>query len=507
MIDAPGSSAILDDDDDTPSRPSTSVKRKTLPTKKAPAKKAAKKSTPPPPKKAKKAATPPSGWRAGLQLVPVKDRQGVTVDFKTKPNAFNVAMILSHHPVWKGVLEWNEFAECITKTRKLPPVARLATSTSEAGAWTDQDTAHTLIWLQANEQLQIAPADFHVALLTAARSNSRHPVRDYLNGLKWDGKKRLEKVLVDYFGAEDTPYVRGVTRMWFISAVARVMEPGCQADYALILEGEQGVGKSQSLRGLTPERQWYSETGIVLGNKDSYQNLHGIWIYCLDEMASVHGAEVRTMKNFLTSPDDRYRPSYGRFPQSFLRQNVFVCTINPEQGYFADRTGNRRFWPIATTTVKPGISKVRDQLWAEARKLYAKKMPADQRPTSSRWWPDTEMTALCAEQQKQRLMPEPWTEVVGDWIRKGCPRRDELGSFTAQKVNLSRGLTTSEALIHAIGIRPDQLNTGVAMRMARVLKELGHTRSSRETHEGVRDYYYRPGAPVIAAVAGGKEKG
>jgi putative DNA primase/helicase len=441
-------------------------------------------------------------WRRLLQCTPEK-RDGVIVGYRVTPNLFNIALILTHHPAWKGVLLYDEFSERIVKTRRVPTTVALDRAPGTQGPWVDEDTEAARVWFQAVERMTITASDFAAGLLHASKQNSRHPVRTYLNEWKprWDHKKRVETVLIDYFGVEDTPYTRGVTRCWFISAVARVMEPGCQADYALILESPQGWGKSRALRHLMPSGKgsWFSETGIILGNKDSYQNLHGIWIYCLDEMASVHGAEVRTMKNFLTSPDDRYRPSYGHYPQNFARQNVFICTVNPEAGgYFADRTGNRRFWPVTVTKVDvEGLTKVRDQIWAEARVLYDKKMPSAQRPAKTRWWPDAGLMALCAEEQKKRLHVEPWTDIIDSWIKAGGPMRNEMGEFTQQRVNTARGITTAEVLQHALGINPGQMNLGASIRAARTLRDMGFGFSQQETHGGVRDRYYKPGAPIL----------
>jgi putative DNA primase/helicase len=448
-------------------------------------------------------AKPVKFWRQLLQCNQVKIN-GVPVGWVPKPTSYNAAIIMTHHPAWKGSFFYNEFSEQIIKSRSVPVVNGLDKGSSKPGPWIDEDTAAARVWFQAVEKMIIPAADFALALVHASRQNRKHPVREYLNERKWDGKSRIDTVLVDYFGVEDTLYARGVSRCWFISAVARIMEPGCQADYALILEGPQGLGKSRALRHLMPSGKgsWFSETGIVIGNKDSYQNIHGVWIYCLDEMASVHVADVRTMKNFLTSPDDRYRPPFGHVPQNFLRQNIFACTINPEAGgYFADRTGNRRYWPVYCTKLDiEGLVKVRDQIWAEARAVYSKPMPSAQRPVASRWWPDAKLTALCVEEQKKRLHIEPWTEVIDGWIKSGCPRRDEDNHFTTDRVNTARGLTTSEVLQHALGVNPAQMSVGSAMKAARILKELGFGHSQQETHGGVRDRYYKPGAPVLKQV-------
>jgi putative DNA primase/helicase len=462
-------------------------------------------SIPPKPSPSKPPAPMPAkipSWRRLLQTTPTKDSNGNVTGKKTQVNQFNISLILTHHPAWRSVIVYDEFSEQIIRARSMPPIIGFTgASGGKPGPWIDENTEAARVWFQATEKMKISVNDMAAGVVVASRQNRHHPVRQYLNTLKWDGKSRLDTVLVDYFGVEDTAYARGVCRKWFISAVARVMEPGVQADYALILEGPQGLGKSRALRHLMPtgHGDWFSETGIVLGNKDSYQNLHGVWIYCLDEMASVHGAEVRTMKNFLTSPDDRYRPSYGRFAQNFARQNVFICTINPEAGgYFADRTGNRRFWPVTVTKIDvEGLMKARDQIWAEARAAYDKKMPSVQRPLKTRWWPDAEMIALCADEQRKRLHVEPWVDIIEGWIKGGAHMRDEGGGFIEQRVTIARGITTAEVLQHGLGIDPGQMNLGASIRAARTLRDMGYGQVQQETHGGVRDRYYKPGSPLL----------
>jgi putative DNA primase/helicase len=243
-----------------------------------------------------------------------------------------------------------------------------------------------------------------------AEASAFHPVRDYLQSLHWDGVKRLPTWLSTYCGVEASPYAAAVGARWLISAVARPMDPGCQLDCCLIVEDpRQGTGKSSAFRALVPDPSMYSETGVTLGDKDSYQALHGAWIYLLDELDSLRRSDVTRTKNFLTSVKDHYRPSYGRVARDFARQNVFAGTTNAER-YFADRTGNRRFWPVRTRGEidVAAIRGVRDQLWAEAFDRYA---------NGERWHVDTpELRRLCEEQQADRVADDPWEQLVGEWL-------------------------------------------------------------------------------------------
>ena len=76
-----------------------------------------------------------------------------------------------------------------------------------------------------------------------AWTNRFHPVRDYLASLAWDQEPRIERWLIDYAGAPDTPYVRAVSRLVMVAACRRIRKPGAKFDEMLILESSQGTNK------------------------------------------------------------------------------------------------------------------------------------------------------------------------------------------------------------------------------------------------------------------------
>lgn len=77
-----------------------------------------------------------------------------------------------------------------------------------------------------------------------ADDRSFHPVRDYLDGLpSWDGKERVDTLLIDYFDADDTLYVRAVTRKMLVAAVTRIYHPGTKFDSVPVLDGKQGMSQ------------------------------------------------------------------------------------------------------------------------------------------------------------------------------------------------------------------------------------------------------------------------
>lgn len=169
-------------------------------------------------------------------------------------------------------------------------------------------------------------------------------MRDYLDGIPaWDGIPRVETLMHDYFGAEDTPLVRAMTKKTLVAGVARVIEPGIKFDNVLVLQGDQGIGKSTLWKKLAGT--WFSDSLRSMEDNKAFEALRGIWIGELAELAATKKSEVEAQKAFLSSQVDRYRPAFGRRVQEFPRQCILVGTTN-EHEFLRDRTGNRRFWVV-----------------------------------------------------------------------------------------------------------------------------------------------------------------
>jgi putative DNA primase/helicase len=203
--------------------------------------------------------------------------------------------------------------------------------------------------------------------------NSFHPIKDYLLESKWDGVSRIGSVLPAYFGAEDTVYTREAFKKMLVASVARIMEPGCKFDYALILVGTQGLKKSSFLNILG--RGWFSDSFNTVQGKESFEQLQGAWIIEIAELSAFRKSEVESIKHFIAKQKDDFRPAYARSPETFKRQCVFFGTTNNLE-FLKDPTGNRRFWPVlcgvnnVTKDVFKDLPKEIDQIWAEAFELY-----------------------------------------------------------------------------------------------------------------------------------------
>lgn len=202
-----------------------------------------------------------------------------------------------------------------------------------------------------------------------ARSNAFHPVRDYLDALPpWDGVPRIGSWLVEYGGAENTPFNRAVGRIVLVAAVRRARQPGCKFDEMLILEGSQGCGKSTAVRLLAVRDEWFGDK-LPLGDNDQRKQLEAIsgrWIMEAGELGGMAKAEVAELKAFLSAQEDKARLAYARLPVTRKRQCVLIGTTN-EETYLRDGTGNRRYWPVRVQTFDlEGLKAAVPLLWAEA---------------------------------------------------------------------------------------------------------------------------------------------
>lgn len=419
---------------------------------------------------------PVEGWEATLHV----DGYG-----NVKRSLANVLTILSSHPEWVGVLAYDAFADAVV-TKLTPPVRIQDKPTNHGpGEWTEADSVRTAAWLAESYRIDVGVLTVEQAVPAIARKNIVHPVRDYLRSLRWDATQRLPSMLVTYLGAEKNAYTEAIGTKWMLSAVARVMNPGCKADHLLVLEGEQGTGKSTALKTLAG--QWFTDTGVVLGDKDSYQNLRRVWIYEFGELSSIRSAkDVERVKGFISSASDRYRPSFGRRAIDFPRQCVFAGSTN-EGTYLADRTGNRRFWPVKTGHIDlVGLERDRNQLWAEAVARY------ESRET---WHVDSlELVAECRERQEEREQIDPWVQFAVEWLANPTIRDDEglgrgLGYPVCIPLQTKDGITTTDLLVGAIGMKRDRIDRAAETRAGQVLKHLGWER--RQVRNGsVRVWRY-----------------
>jgi len=422
-------------------------------------------------------------WREKLKIT---ERGGLAQTIE------NAVIILRHDPKLKGCLAFNEMDHNIVTLKSLPWRA-----VKGASQWIDADDAALRYYRERTYGVTGKDRIFD-AVNVVAQAHSFHPVRDYLDGCKWDGVPRVDTLLIDTFGAEDSVYTRTVTRKTLVAAVARIYRPGCKFDYMLTLRGPQGIGKSSLFARLGGA--WFSDTFSTLQGKEAYEQVQGVWIVEVGELAGMRKAEVETIKLYISKQADRFRPAYGRRLQEFPRQCVFIGTTNEEQ-FLRDPTGNRRFWVVETPNEPTGelwdtlSDDVVRQIWAEAvhlfkngEKLY---LPKDiekmAREVQERYEEENPRAGIVAE-YLEKLLPEDW-ETLDIYTR-----REWLASGAVGTVKRST-VCTLEIWAEALGGSPDKIDRFAAQEIRNImtgLPEWKHQGSKRTTiHPYGRQRYFK----------------
>lgn len=347
-------------------------------------------------------------------------------------------------------------------------------------AWRDTDTDQLQLFFARTFDKEPAPSKLWTAVNVVSDDNSFHPIRDYLNGLLWDGVPRLDSVLCDFLGAADTPYIRAVARKSLTAAVARVFRPGVKFDCMPVLIGSQGIYKSSFVRLLAPTEEWYFDDLKNFSGKAAQEDLQGIWIAEIAELQALKNADVEQVKAFLSRVTDRYRPAYARKSMDFPRQCVFWGSTNVCD-FLRDTTGNRRFWPIEcdqqerTKDVFKDLPRERDQLWAEAYVRYQEHEPLHL---------SKELEATARQVQEDHREIDLWESLLLDFIEKPIPenwvdwpigrRRDFWAGGIKGDVRLvpRQAICAAEFMVECLHFDDRHLNKNNQTRVGKLMRTL-----------------------------------
>lgn len=239
------------------------------------------------------------------------------------------------------------------------------------GRLTDEAVTRVRVLMEDKFGLAAGKEAMHDALSDFGEDNRFHPVADYLDGLTWDGKARLDTWMTRYLGVDQNDYTKAIGALIMVAAVRRIRRPGCKFDEMVVMEGAQGTGKSSALRTLAVNADWFADELPLGGDgKQVMEAIGGKWIIEAAELAGMGRKSSEHLKAMLSRSFDKGRAAYGRISEQRDRQCVFFATHNPDKGanqYLMDQTGNRRFWPVECGKIDlEGLKRDRDQLWAEA---------------------------------------------------------------------------------------------------------------------------------------------
>jgi len=286
---------------------------------------------------------------------------------------------------------------------------------------------------------------FTRVLYDYARRSQIHPVQNYLKGLMWDGKQRIDNWLVTYAHAKSDEYVRAVGALVLVAAVRRVFEPGCKFDELLILESGQGFHKSSAIKALVPNEDWFGDDLPLNSNaKEVIERTGGKWIIEAQELSGAKSAHVEHLKAFLSrSADGPARLAYKRNPDTRKRSFILIGTTN-SYSYLKDSTGNRRFWPVHAPHFQlEALARDRDQLWAEA--MLRHKAGASIRLPEDLW-------KFAAEQQEVRRIRDPWEIDIEECFQDDVEHRisEEEAWMAVKALDSSRRTQEMQARLDAV---------------------------------------------------------
>jgi predicted P-loop ATPase len=323
----------------------------------------------------------------------------------------NMQSIIEHDPeLSQGSLFYDQFADKLMVAGDFP---WLGFVDRQSFVWNDLDDSGIRAFLEEKYGMcDISKVNDAVSL--AANKNRIHPVKEYLNGLTWDGLPRLDTVFADFLNAERNEYTYSVTRKSLVGAVARIMQPGCKHDHILVLVGPQGCRKSSTIAKLGGD--WYSDSLHTMQGKEAYESLQGNWIIEVGEMSAAKKTEVDSMKHFISKTADNYRAAYARRTVNRPRQCAFFGTTNEEE-FIQDATGGRRFWPLKVSAVPVDtydlLNKAYiDQIWAEAVQAYK---------DGEKWYLDPAMEELAKKEQEKHTASDSRTDMALEFLNKPVP--------------------------------------------------------------------------------------
>ena len=214
-------------------------------------------------------------WQKALEL----EKTGAVKD-----SFGNYLLILNNDPNLSGIV-FNQLRDGVDVRGEIP------WQRFKPG-WSETDAAKLYEYLQ-NHYGIYSPTKTNNAVMAAAAARQFHPIREYLNTLPtWDGIKRVETLLIDYFGAEDTPYTRAVTRKTFAAAVARIYQPGIKFDYMLVIMGDRT--REIHVFGKLTESGSRQPDLCDMGKGKTLLKRYRFWIIEIPELAGIRKTDVTT---------------------------------------------------------------------------------------------------------------------------------------------------------------------------------------------------------------------
>ena len=371
-------------------------------------------------------AGPGRHWRGLLQKTP---STGTII-----ANLWNALLALRNDPLWQGAFRFDEMSQ---------------TQIGRQGPIEDAHIIPVHEWLQEVGLSRIGLDTVREAIEGVCREHPFHPLKDELLQCRaaWDGKNRVASWAQTYLGAAEGEPNNTIGTMFLVGMIARIFEPGCKADYMLVLEGPQGIKKSQACEILA--EKYFSDELPDLGGDPIRVSMHlkGKWLIEVAELSSFSRPDAAKLKSFLSARVEQYTPKFGRYEVRQPRTCLFVGTTN-EDAYLRDPTGGRRFWPLKCGEIDlDALRRDRDFLLGEAVDLYRDRV---------QWWPDTKFEDEHLKPlQESRYEGDAWEDTIADSL---------IGRVQTTSMEVARDF---------LKIPEGQVGTMQVRRIAAILKALG----------------------------------
>ena len=402
---------------------------------------------------------------------------------------FEIETVMRTHPAWSGLLKFDVRHHRVMLMAPVPGCPEPPENFPRPHAGHDNLSARS--WFGAELTEDPSNSDCDSAMERVSRFDVRDLVREYLESLHWDGKPRLDGLLLSGFGAEDNEWNRTVGAKFCIAAVARALRWGCKVDTMLVLEQKQGSLKTSGIEALAGHGESFFREGYTLRpGKDALAELRGPWIVEDGELNGLDKTGVEATKTMISTKNDTYRDPYAKRDAVFPRRCVFVGTTNSAE-YLRDDTGGRRFWPVKVGKADlTWIRENRDQIWAEAVRRYKMK---------EKWYLEGAIEGVAEEQVDQRTQADSWEEIIFKWLDGEIPTVVQNFGFGDQGTKEVPGeyrltTTVTEVLRDALNVevgkhsKSDQTRVGIILRGRK-------WEMTREWAHGVKGdkFYTRPG--------------
>jgi len=343
----------------------------------------------------------------------------------------NLELIFCNDPNYKDKIEFNELTQMITFNRQ---------------NWRDVTENRIKLYLEKEYTLYTSIDSINQMCSIIADDHSYHPIKEYLNSVKWDGIHRIKSVFSDFLGATNNIYTQAVAVITFVGAVARIFQAGVKFDTCTVFVGKQGTGKSKFIGKIAVNPEWFTDGVTTFDGKDFYESIQGKWIVELGEGTAFQKSIKERCKQAIASQQDNYRRPYGRNPEIRKRQCVFLGTTN-NYDFLKDETGDRRYYPIdvnihnATKSIDKDLtSEYIAQLWAEAVQLY--------KSGQNIYIQDSKVLALAEQEQRKHFDESPLQADIYNFLEIPITTGWDNASLEARRIhimNYQNGNTTAGA--------------------------------------------------------------